>query len=285
MEVLVKLEAKELFQLLLGSIRPIFNIFSQELVTVLQKFFCTVTLFSVGSWDVSQSRSSPFPSLFPLRSVNTNLCYFLVLGSLVLGCNIGSLCLYGSLVHSGTEVSLSCGLSSLLTSPGFWWLLGVKLPFLPVCSSPEILLVMRTLLYAAQMNPLSVREPVSTKLLGSEAFHFLLLNRNVNTMQFSVLLNGCIALNEFLAGRAIIASIQCCCSPHCFSSKGHMPWTDQGCCFICMKHHLLGMNTFALISLIFLWCVRLLCRIQRHLFLIWQRQREENWLLGISAYP
>lgn len=156
-----------------------------------------------------------------------------------------SVCLYGSLVHSGTEVSLSCGLSGLLIPPGFWWLLGVKLPFLPVCSSTEILLVMRTLLYATQMNPLSVREPVSTKLLGSEALHFLLPNRNVNTMQFSFLLNGCIALKEFLAGSAIIASIQCCCSPHCVSSKGHMLWTDQGYCFICMKHHLLGMNAFA----------------------------------------
>jgi len=31
-------------------------------------------------------------------------------------------------------------------------------------SSPEIPLVMRTLLYATKLNPLSVREPVSTKL-------------------------------------------------------------------------------------------------------------------------
>lgn len=50
--------------------------------------------------------------------------------------------------------------------------LELKLRFLPLCSSPKIMLAMRTLLYATEMNPLSVGEP---ELLGSEALHFLLL--------------------------------------------------------------------------------------------------------------
>lgn len=53
-------------------------------------------------------------------------------------------------------------------------------------------------------------------------------NRNANTMQFSVLLNWCMALNEFIAGSAIIASIHCCGNPHCFSSEGHIPLNRSG---------------------------------------------------------
>lgn len=112
-----------------------------------------------------------FPSLPPFRSVNSSLCCFWESGA-GLKCWF-TVCLYGSLAHSDTEVSLSCGLSSLLTSLGFWWYWGSSFLFFPSVL-PLKSLVMTTLLYTTEMNLLSVREPVSTKLnyWGQKHFTF-----------------------------------------------------------------------------------------------------------------
>lgn len=61
--------------------------------------------------------------------------------------------------------------------------LGLKRPFLPLCSSPEIMLVRRTLLYATGMNLLSVRVPASTTLNYWDQKHFTFFFQTEMTMQ------------------------------------------------------------------------------------------------------
>lgn len=125
----------------------------------------------------------------------------------------------------------------------------LKLPFLPLCSSPKIMLAMRTLLYGTEMNPLSVEN----QFLQTVGVRSTSLSSSKQKCQYNAIFNSvqnwCIALSEFRAGSAIIASVHCCCSPHCFSSKEYMPLPLMSYCFIHVKHHLLRMNAFAPLTL------------------------------------
>lgn len=63
-------------------------------------------------------------------------------------------------------------------------------------------------------------EFLKIQLLGSEALHFLLPNRNANRRRFSVPLSWGMDVAEFMAGSAGTACVHCACSPHWCSSKG-----------------------------------------------------------------
>lgn len=116
-------------------------------------------------------------------------------------------------------------------------------------------------------------------------------NRNANTMQFSVLLNWCMALNEFIAGSAIIASIHCCGNPHCFSSEGHIPLNRSG--LLLHPYEASSTRNKCICptnsEVWFFFFFPLMCEaaLQNSETVISDltKTTEENWLLEISAYP
>lgn len=81
------------------------------------------------------------------------------------------------------------------------------------------------------MNSLAVRGPVSMRYnyWGQKHFTFFFqIEMSVQSVQSGVLLNSCIAWNEFIAGSTGLASFHCCANPRCLPFRGQKSGSTSG---------------------------------------------------------